>query len=160
MCRPGAIRRLNDEAGGALEAAIVALACSRLRDNRRVQDPILEAARLALLLIGGDGISDLINRELESDHYWVRHGGLNWATGSGSETTIERLAVIARGPIPRDSSGKPASDAWQEFCQATIALAVLGADEILVEILSSPGFVDVPMRWPTAGRTGGQCRSC
>ena len=145
MCRPDALRRLNDEAGGTLEAAMVALACSRLRDNRRVQDPVLEAARLVLVLIGGDGISILINRELESDHFWVRHGGLNWARVRGSARTIERLTAIARRPIPRDSSGKPDSDAWQEFYQATVALAVLGADEILVELLSSPGFVDVPV---------------
>ena len=145
MCRPCALRRLTDEAGGALEAAIVELACSRLRANSRVQDPILEAARLALVLIGGSGFSELINRELESDHFWVRHGGLNWARVRGNEGTIERLAAIARRPITRDSTGKPDRDAWQEFYQATIALAVLGADEILAGILSSPGFVDVPL---------------
>ena len=145
MCRPCTLRRLNDEAGGALEAAIMELACSRLYGNSRVQDHILEAARLALVLIGGRGFVDLINRELESEHFWVRHGGLNWAQVRGTEGTIERLAAIARRPIPGDSTGKPDSDAWQEFCQATVALAVLGADEILVGILSSPGVVDVAL---------------
>lgn len=145
MCRPCTLRRLNDEAEGAFEAAIVELACSRLRGNSRVQDHILEPARYALVLIGGSGFSDLINRELESEHFWVRHGGLNWARVRGNEGTIERLAAIAQRPIPCDAPGKPDRDAWQEFHQAMVALAVLGADEVLVGILSSPGFVDVPL---------------
>ena len=143
MCRPCTLRRLNDEAGGALEAAIVDLARSRLRGNSRVQDHILEAARLALALIGGRGFTELINRELESEHFWVRHGGLNWARVRGNERTIELLAEIARRPIPSDGNGERDRDAWQECRQAMVALAVLGADEILVEILSSPGFLDV-----------------
>ncbi len=145
MCRPCTVRRLNDEAGGSLEAAIVELACSRLRDNSRIQDHILEAARRALILIGGSGFTDLINRELESEHFWVRHGGLIWAKVRGDEGTIKRLAAIARRPIPRDPNGEPDNDALQEFHQAMIALAVLGADEILVGILSSPGFFHLPL---------------
>ena len=121
------------------------LACSRLRSNSRVQDHILEAARRALVLIGGSGFSDLINRELESEHFWVRHGGLNWARVRGNERTVELLAAIARRSIPPDANGEPDRDARQESYQATVALAVLGADEILVGILSSPGFVDVPL---------------
>ena len=145
MCRPCILRRLNDEAGGTLETAIVELACSRLRGNSNVQDHILEAARLALILIGGNGFVDLINRELESEHFWVRHGGLNWARVRGNERTVELLAAIARRPLPRDANGEPDRDAWQEFHHAMVALAVLGADGILVEILSSPGFLDVPL---------------
>ena len=145
MCRPCTVRRLNDEAGGALEAAILELACSRLRGNNRAQDDILEAARLALVLIGGSRFSDLINRELESEHFWVRYNGLNWARVRGNERTIELLTAIARRPIPRDANEEPDRDAWQEFYHATVALAVLGADEILVAILSSPCFVDVPL---------------
>ncbi len=145
MCRPCTLRRLNDETGGAFEAAIVELACSRLRGNSRIQDHILEAARRALVLIGGNGFSDLINRELESEHFWGRHGGLNWARVRGNERTVELLAAIAQRPIPRDANGEPDRDAWQEFHQAMVALAVVGADEILVGILSAPGFVDVPL---------------
>ena len=144
-CRSCTLRRLNDEAGGALEAAIMELACSRLRSNSRVQDHILEAARLALVLIGGTGFVDLINRELESEYFWVRHGGLNWARVRGNERTIELLAAIARRPIPHDANGEPDRDAWQEFHHSMVALAVLGADRILVEILSSPNFLDVPL---------------
>ena len=145
MCRPCTLRRLNDETGGAFEAAIVELACSRLHGNSRGQDHILEAARRALVLIGGSGFSDLINRELESEHFWGRHGGLNWARVRGNERTVELLAGIAQRPIPRDANGEPDGDARQEFYQAMVALAVVGADEILVGILSAPGFVDVPL---------------
>ena len=145
MCRPCTLRRLNDEAGGAFEAAIVELARSRLRSNSRVQDHILEPARLALVLIGGRGFTELINHELESKHFWLRHGGLNWSRVRGNERTVELLAEIARRPIPRDANGKPDRDAWQEFHHAMVALAILGADEILAEVLSSPGFVDVPL---------------
>ena len=145
MCRPCILRRLNDEAGGEFEAAIVELARSRLHGNSRVQDCTLEAARLALVLIGGSGFTDLVNYELESEHFWVRHGGLNWARVRGNERTVELLAAIARRPAPRASIGEPDQDAEMEHYQAMVALAVLGADKILVEILTSPGFRDVPL---------------
>ena len=146
MCCPELLQRLQDEAGGQLEAMITKLACSRLRGNNRVQDRILEAARRTLVLFAGSGISDLVNRELDSEHFWVRHGGLNWARVSGNEGTIERLSAIARRPVPCDSAGKPKSDAFQEYCQTMIGLAALGADETLVDILSNPGVMEVPKR--------------
>ena len=145
MCRPDILRRLQDEAGGPLEGAITELACSRVRGNNRVQDHILEAGRRTLVLFAGTGISALINRELDSQHFWGRHGGLNWAWVGGNEDTIERLSVIARRPIACDSAGKPESDGWQEFYWATIALAALGGDKVLVEIFSDPEMVDVPL---------------
>ena len=145
MCRPEILRRLQDEAGGRLEGAITELACSRVRGNDRVQDHILEAARRTLLLFAGTGISAVINRELDSEHFWGRHGGLNWARVGGNGDTIERLSAIARRPIACDTAGKLESDGWQEFYWATIALAALGADEILVEIFSDPEMVDVPL---------------
>lgn len=145
LCSPAILRRLQEEAGGELEAAITELGCSRLHDNTRVQDDIREAARRMLVLCGGTGISTLINRELESEHFWVRHGGLNSAWIGGDHDTVQLLAEIARRPVPRDSAGKPEGDTWQEFYEATIGLAALGADEILVEIFSKQDFVDVPL---------------
>ena len=145
MCSPELLLRLQDEAGGELEGMVVELGYSRLRGNSRVKDHILEAARRTLLLFAGSGISDLINRELESEHFWIRLGGLNWAWVCGNEGTIERLAAIARRPIVRDSSGKAEADAWQEFSEATMGLAALGGDEVLVEIFSNPEWDDVPL---------------
>ena len=138
MCCAKILRRLQDEAGGQLEAAITKLACSRLRGNNRAQDRILETGRRALVLIAGTGISTLINRELTSEHFWIRHGGLNWAWICGDDSAIVHLADIARRLLPRDSAGEPESEAQQEFHTAMIGLAALGADEILVEILSNP----------------------
>ena len=137
MCRPSALRRLSNEAGGALEAAILEVACSRCRIYA---DGILEAVPPALVLIGGQGIVDLVNRALSSGQSSVRQLGLYWARVRGNERTIELLAEIAR-----DANGEPNRGASSERNQATVALAVLGADEILVELLSSPGFVDVPL---------------
>ena len=54
MCRPEILRRLQDEAGGQLEAVITELACSQLRNNSGVQDHILEAGRRTLVLFAGD----------------------------------------------------------------------------------------------------------
>ena len=85
MCCPELLRSLQNEAGGQLEADITELAYSRLRGNNRVQNHILEAARRTLVLFAGAGISDLVNRELDSEYFWVRHGGLNWAWVSGNE---------------------------------------------------------------------------
>ncbi|MCY4381880.1 MAG: hypothetical protein OXE44_01865 [Nitrospinae bacterium] len=145
MCCVEILRRLQNEAGGRLEATIMKLTCSRLRSNNRAQDQILEAGRRALVLFAGAGILTLINRELESEHFWVRHGGLNWAWVCGDEITIERLSAIARRPIPRDSAGEPESEARQEFHAAMIGLAALGADDVLIEVLSNPESVDAPL---------------
>ena len=145
MCRPTILKILQDEAGGELESMVVELACSRLRGNSGAADPLLEAARRVLILFAGEGISTLINRELDSEHYWVRHHGLNWAPVRGNEGTIERLSAIAQRPIPCDSAGDPDSEARHENYQAMIGLAALGADEILVEILSKPATIGPPV---------------
>ena len=141
---PKLLKILQAEAGGELERLIVEVAFSRLHTNSNIFDPIRENARRILILMGGQGISTLINRELKSEHFWVRHGGLNWAfVRADDRTTIERLAAIARHPIPRDANGQPQSGPSQEFRQAMTALAALGADSILVEILTQTDVVDV-----------------
>lgn len=136
---------LEAQAGEDLERMITAVACSRLRTNSNCRDHVLESARRVLILMGGDGITTLVNRELESEHFWVRHGGLNWALLCSDNGTIGRLASIARRPVPRDGNGKPQSDAYQEFYQATSALAALGADETLVEAVQHSDIAEVPV---------------
>ena len=140
---PKLLKILQAEAGGELERLIVEVAFSRLHTNSNIFDPIRENARRILILMGGQGISTLINRELKSEHFWVRHGGLNWAFVRADDRTIELLAAIARRPIPRDDNGQPQSGHSQEFRQAMTALAALGADSVLVEILMQTGVVDV-----------------
>jgi hypothetical protein len=126
-------------------AAATAVACSRLRVNSNWRDHVREGARQLLILIGGGGITTLLRQELESEHYWVRHTGLNWAFVRRDDGIIERLAAIARRPIPRDANGKPESEPYLEFHQAMCRLAALGADSILVDILLETGVTEVPV---------------
>ena len=142
---PKLLKILQAEAGGELERLIVEVAFSRLHTNRSEFDYILENARRILILIGGQGITTLINRELASEHFWVRYGGLKWASVCADDCTIKQLAAIARRLIPRDANGQPESGPFQEFHQAMTALAALGADSVLVEILMQTDVVDVPI---------------
>ena len=142
---PKLLKILQTEAGGELERLIVEVALSRLHTNSGNFDHILENARRILILIGGQGITTLINRELSSEHFWVRYGGLKWAFVCADDSTIEQLAAIARRPIPRDANGKPESGSFQDFCQSLTALAALGADSVLVEVLNQTGVVDIPI---------------
>ena len=73
---------LQAKAGSELEGMITAVACSRLRTNSNIRDSIRENARRVLILMSGEGITTLIKQELESEHFWVRHGGLNWGGGA------------------------------------------------------------------------------
>ena len=145
ITRPDLLAILEAEAGGELERMITAVGCSRLRVNSNWRDHVREGARRLLILIGGEGITTLLSRELKSEHYWVRHTGLNWAFVRRDDGIIERLAAIARRPIPRDANGKPESEPYLEFHQAMCRLAALGADSLLVDILLETGVVEVPV---------------
>jgi len=144
IARPELLAHLEAEAGGNLERMIVTVACSRLQINSNCRDILLESARRVLILICGKGIASLIKRELESKHFWVRHGGLNWSFILPDDGIIEKLANIASRPIPCDANGKPESDSYMEFRQAITALAGLGADAALVDILQRNNVTSVP----------------
>lgn len=141
---PNHLRVLQAEAGGELERMIVIAACNRLATVDHNHDPMLENAHRVLVLMAGEGVVTLINQELESENCWVRHRGLKWAFFSCNSGTIERLAVIARRPLPCDSNGKPDTRPYQQFYAAMTALAAWGADEILVEILAKSGAASLP----------------
>ncbi|WP_192250422.1 hypothetical protein [Mesorhizobium silamurunense] len=145
ITRPDLLVLLETEAGGALEATITAAACSRLSTNSNYHDHIRENARHCLLLMGGNGFTKLINRELASKHFWVRHGGLNWAFVRPDTETISLLTAIAFRPLGRDGNNKLESDSYREFYQATVALAAVGADEQLVSALWQAGVSEVPV---------------
>lgn len=144
ITRPDLLAIVEAEAGGELERMITIVACSRLQTNSNWRDHIREDARQLLIRIGGDGITTLIERELESEHYWVRHGGLNWAFVRQAPGIVERLAAIARRPLPRQANGKPESEPYSEFHQAMCALAALGADSVLVEVLANNEVAELP----------------
>ena len=143
---PKLLKILQAEAGGELERLIVEVAFSRLHTNDGYLDSILENARRILILIGGQGITTLINRELASGHSWIRHGGLKWAFVCTDDSTIKRLAAIARRPIPHDANGNLESEPLRDFDQALTALAASGVDSILVKILKQTDVVDIPIR--------------
>jgi hypothetical protein len=136
---------LQNEAGRDLERMIVAVACSCLHTNSNYRNDIRENARRVLILIGGEGITTLIKRELESEHYWVRHGGLRWAFIRSDDGIIDRLAAIARRPVPRDAIGKTESYPYLEFHQAITALAAIGPDSVLVDTLWEAGMPELPI---------------
>lgn len=144
ITRPDLLAILEAEAGGELERMITAIGCGRLRVNSNCHDHVHEDARRLLILIGGEGITTLLRQELESEHYWVRHGGLNWAFVRRDDGIIERLAAIARRPLPRDADGKPESEPYGEFYRAVSGLAALGVDATLVDILLESGVPEVP----------------
>ncbi|MFZ5783553.1 MAG: AAA family ATPase [Pseudomonadota bacterium] len=144
ITRPDLLAILEAEAGGELERMLTVVACSRLRTNSNRHDHIREDARQLLIRIGGNGITTLIERELESEHYWVRHGGLNCAFVRNDHGIVERLAEIARRPLPRDANGRPESEPYSEFHQAMSALAALGADSALVDVLGNNEVAELP----------------
>ena len=143
---PKLLKILQEEAGGELEQMIVEVAFSRLHTNSSMFDHIRENARRILILIGGQGITTLINRELVSEHFWVRYGGLKWAFVCADDCTKKQLvAIAAQSPIPRDANGKLEAGSCRDFSQSLTALAALGADSGLVEVLNQTGVVDIPV---------------
>ena len=132
------------EAGGELEAMIATVACSRLDTDSNVLDRIRENARRVLILIGGEGITTLIAQELASPHSWVRHCGLSWASLSQDHAIVEQLTALASRPVPDDADENLVKQYNLELYRSTKALAALGADAELVDILETSGFVEVP----------------
>ena len=155
VTRPDLLAIYEAEVGGDLETMIAAVACSRLGTNSNFRDHIRESARRVLILMGGEGITTMLKRELESEHFWVRHGGLNWAAVREDDGIVERLTAIAGRPVPQDADENIKSQYSREFRQSTRALAALGADSALVEILETSGVVEVPsdLAWIRAHRS-------
>ena len=132
------------EQSGELETMIAAVACSRLSTNSDVLDHIRESARRVLILIGGEGITTLVNRELESEHFWVRHCGLIWAAVREDDGIVDRLTAIASQAVPPDADENMKYQYSRELYQSTTALAALGADSALVEVMETSGVAEVP----------------
>ena len=145
---PSHLRIFQAEAGGELERMIVIAACDRLATVDHNHDPMLENAHRVLVLMAGEGMVTLINQELDSENYWVRRRGLKWAFFSCNSGTIERLAAIARRPLPCDNNGKREPRPYQEFYAAMTALAAWGVDEVLVEILAQTSAAPPPRDLP------------
>ncbi|OWV29827.1 hypothetical protein [Halomonas campaniensis] len=144
VTRPDLLTIIMAEAGGELERVITTVGCSRLRFNSRSMDHILEGTRRLLTLIGGEGLTVLLSKELESEHYWVRHNGLNWAFTRRDDGIIKRLTAIARQSNARGIEGKPSEEFNHEFYKAIQGLGALGADDALVNILIASEAKNIP----------------
>ncbi|WP_447528413.1 HEAT repeat domain-containing protein [Vreelandella sp. TE19] len=145
ITRPDLLAIIMSQKGRELERMLTIVSRSRLMGNSRAQDDILESARRLLILFGGEGITALVRHELESEHYWVRYGGLNWAFVRQDSEIIERLAAIARRPIPRDAIGKFEAEPYSDFYKAVSGLSALGADAHLVDAVFEIGIPEVPL---------------
>ena len=134
------------EAGGELVRLIVTLACGRLNSNSRTRDTLRDSAHVVLRFIGGEGAVTLLSRELDSEHYWVRHSGLNWAAlHPGDRGIRDRLFGLAtRAANVADES----SEDRLERMQAIRLLTVQGADAAMVGAIEFIGPNGIPHDLP------------
>lgn len=145
ITHPDLLTILEAKANSELEQMIVAIACTRLNSNDRSFDALRDNARRVLILIAGHGITTLIKKELESEHYWIRLDGLNWAFICTDDSIVKKLFEIASRPVPRDVNGKLESESYSEYLQAISALATIGPDAVLIEAIKNNGIVEVPL---------------
>lgn len=136
---------LGAKANSGLEQMIVAIAYTRLNSNDRNFDPLRDNARRILILMAGHGITTLIKKQLESEHYWIRLDGSNWAFICTDDSIVKKLFEIASRPVPRDVNGKPESENYNEYLQAITALAAIGSDAVLIEAIKNNDIVEVPL---------------
>ena len=144
ITRPDLLAILEAKANSGLEQMIVAIACTRLNSNDRYFDPLRDNARRVLILMAGHGITTLIKKELESEHYWIRLDGLNWAFICTDDSIVKKLLEIASRPVPRDVNGKPETENYNEYLQAITALAAIGPDAVLIEAIKNNGMLEIP----------------
>ena len=151
IARLDLIAVLQAETEGELEQLIAEVACSRLRSNSNILDHVRENARRVLVMTAGNALNTLIRRELESPHYWIRYGGLQWASSSDDKLIIQRLVSIAMRPLPPEVRANPLANhltevqrrPWFEFTHSTEALAALSAHTELFGLLQETHLVDV-----------------
>jgi hypothetical protein len=144
VARPELLTLLRGEAGSELERMIADVACSRVQHAGGYRDHVRENARRVLTLIGGNGITTLVNHELDSDSFWGRHGGLRWAYVRPDQHTRKQLAAIAAREFSRGEDANADSNGYQEFYDAMKALGAIGADAALVEATWAQGKSELP----------------
>ncbi|MFP3982332.1 MAG: hypothetical protein ACLFV2_01390 [Desulfurivibrionaceae bacterium] len=145
ISRPDLLDIIAQEAGGKLESMTTKIACSRIPHLSKTRDIILDRVRHLLICIGGNGITELINHELESTNHWGRYGGLNWAFIHPDKKTVQLLTDMANQPVSKDEKGKPDSKTLLERREAKIALAAIGEDKKLVEAIWREEDISVPI---------------
>lgn len=139
ISRPDLLAVLVEKSKNELEHMLVQIGLSRIGRSGRMQDHILEEVRTFLILLSGNGITALVNAELQSSDFWSRHSGLKWAMINPNAETLTRLAEIARQTVPVEADGRPSSEPMQENYGAMGTLASSRADEALVDAIWSSG---------------------
>lgn len=138
VTRPDLLEVLRQEVGSPLEHMVTEVACKRVPGRSDFSDHVLEECRLFLININGNGITNLVNYELNSCGYWERYGGLGWAYCRPNTDTISILKDICRRPVIDKVMGER-SDGWSERYRATIALAAIGSDDGVIESIWAEG---------------------
>lgn len=142
---PELLALLESRAGGALEAMICEVAVSRLKNFSNTLDRILESARRVLILMGGERLTELVRRELESEQYWVRHSGLLWAFMRPDDQIVKLLTAIVSRTTPGLTAESGEDDPYLEYHLAVCALAHLGPDAQLLQALTASDETRVPV---------------
>ena len=138
IVRPELLAVLEAEGGGHLERMIADVACGQLEPMPEGSlGHIHESVRRVLLAMGGDGFSYVLRRQLASTDPAVRLRALDWAVVCEDSKIIP---AIVGAVANRDRDSLDAT----EFHASVSALAQLGADDALVELIERTGRVDVP----------------
>ena len=135
---------LSDEAGGEFERGITKLALGKLPGAGKFLDDTLEGSRRVLIHIGGDGITVLLRKELESGNRWVLRNGLRWFPVGADPEVVEGVTRMAVPQIADQSDDLSVGLEENDLTLSTIGLAALGADEALVRIVEEERLTGLP----------------
>lgn len=139
ITRPDLFAVLESEMVGDLQKMIIQVACSQVETlSGRNHDRVFETARRILLAIGGPGLGTVLRRQLASSDSDVRADAMGWAVVCNNPEVVQDI-VKAVSRTDRED----AQQLDMDLRSATKALAQLGEDEALVQIIESTGFVEV-----------------
>ncbi|MCG8610215.1 MAG: hypothetical protein MI864_06730, partial [Pseudomonadales bacterium] len=137
---PNLLDNLRKDAGEDLVSMVLKVAQNCVDSKFSMsQDHVLEECRQFLIRVGGIGITLLVNHELQSANYWGRHDGLRWAFVCPNRDTIKLLEFIGCQAVTLDDNGNPDSQRSSERYHATVALAAVGDDEGLINVIWGDG---------------------
>lgn len=129
--RPDLLGVLEEQRGSRFEALLVRRASRRRGRTSLDVDSDGEAYRRVLLAIGGEGIGQLVEAELQRPSPFARIDGLRAALWCPTEAVRRRLRAMAQ-TVPADE---------QEADLLGYALAALGEDDALAEFVLKGGPV-------------------
>ena len=141
---PELLAVLEAEVNSDLERMITQVACSQVdTPSGRYHDHVFESARRILLAMGGSGLATVLRRQLASNDPTVRSDAMGWAVLCDDREVVQDVvAAVSRADRAGDHDDAARLDRT-EFRAATAALAQLGEDEALLEVLESTGSVEV-----------------